>query len=93
MLVILAKQVCIIRSEVVNILEFQNGLENREVEVYPHRLQITFLKKKCKCSLRDFTIIGSETEYHLRKIKESIFIRLHDYELNKQQKSTELFLF
>ena len=51
------------------------------------------LEKKCKCSLKDFTIIGRETDYHRRKMKESIFIKLYDYELNKQQKSTELFLF
>ena len=47
----------------------------------------------CHCSLSDFSIIGRETDYHRRLIKESLFIKLHDYELNKQQNSTELHLF
>ena len=51
------------------------------------------LSKKCACSLNDFKIIGRETDYHRRKIKESLFIKLHDYDLNKQQSSTELLLF
>ena len=50
-------------------------------------------EKGCVCSLDDFDIIGRETDYHRRLIKESLFIKLYDYELNKQQKSTELFLF
>ena len=47
----------------------------------------------CKCSLSDFTIIGRETDYHRRHIKESLFIKFYDYELNSQVTSTELFLF
>ena len=50
-------------------------------------------KNKCVCSLSDFEIIGREDDYHRRLIKESLFINLYNYELNKQQKSTELFLF
>ena len=49
--------------------------------------------KGCVCSLNDFNIIGRETDFHLRLIKESLFIKLYDCCLNKQQKSTELFLF
>ena len=48
--------------------------------------------KKCVCSLDDFSIIGRETDYHLRHSKESTFIKLYDYGLNQQQTSTELFL-
>ena len=48
---------------------------------------------KCECSLTDFKIIGRESDYHLRLIKESLFIKFYDYELNKQQASTTLFLF
>ena len=48
---------------------------------------------KCDCSFDDFSIIGREADYHLRHIKESLFIKLYDYELNKQSTSTELFLF
>ena len=48
---------------------------------------------KCKCSLSDFKIIGSETDYHKRLIKESLFIKVFDYDLNKQQTSTALQLF
>lgn len=51
------------------------------------------LTKKCVCSLKDFKIIGRENDYHLRLIKESLFIKLYDYELNRQQTSTELHLF
>ena len=50
-------------------------------------------EKNCKCSLSDFTIIGRDTDYHRRHIKESLFIKLYDYELNSQVTSTELFLF
>ena len=50
-------------------------------------------ENKCVCSLDDFSIIGREADYHLRHIKESLFIKLYDYELNKQSTSTELFLF
>ena len=49
--------------------------------------------KGCKCSSEDFKIIGCEENYHKRLIKESLFIKHFDYELNKQQKSTELYLF
>ena len=51
------------------------------------------VENNCTCSLNDFKIICRETDYHLRLIKESLFIKLHDFELNKQQNSTELFLF
>ena len=50
-------------------------------------------KNKCVCSLSDFQIIGREDDYHRRLIKESLFINLYNYELNKQQNSTELFPF
>ena len=49
--------------------------------------------KNCICSLDDFTIIGREEDFHLRLLKESLFIKLKNYELNKQQSSSELFLF
>ena len=48
---------------------------------------------KCNCTLKDFQIIGREEDYHKRLIKESLFIKLYDYELNKQQTSTLLYLF
>ena len=51
------------------------------------------LEKKCVCSLDDFKIIGRETDYRLRLIKESLFIKYFDFELNQQLTSTELFLF
>ena len=47
----------------------------------------------CKCSKENFKIIGREEDYHKRLIKESLFIKLFDFELNKQQKSTDLHLF
>ena len=49
--------------------------------------------KKCACSLDDFRIIGREFDYHKRLIKESLFIKLYNYELNGQQTSTDIFLF
>ena len=49
--------------------------------------------EKCKCTFNDFQIIGHEEDYHKRLIKESLFIKQYDYELNRQQRSTELFLF
>ena len=45
--------------------------------------------KKCKCSLENFSIIGRESDYHRRLIKESLFIKLYNYELNGQETSTE----
>ena len=50
-------------------------------------------KDSCVCSLNNFKILGREADYHRRHIKESLFIKFYDYELNKQQSSTELFLF
>ena len=50
-------------------------------------------EKKCVCSLNDFKIIGRESDYFKRKIKESLFIKLHDYKLNGQKTSTDIFLF
>ena len=49
--------------------------------------------KSCVCLLDDFNIIGRETDFHLRLTKESQFIKLEDYNLHKQQKSMEVFLF
>ena len=49
--------------------------------------------QKCACTLDDFTIIGRESDYFRRLIKESLFIKLYDYKLNNRQTSTELFLF
>ena len=50
-------------------------------------------EKKCKSTLDDFSIIGRESDYFRRLIKESLFIKLHDFELNAQQTSTKLYLF
>ena len=50
-------------------------------------------EKRCKCSLKDFKIIGNEEDYHKRLIKESLFIKQFDYEFNKQQASTVVHLF
>ena len=51
------------------------------------------LDKRCVGSHDNFKIIGREDNYHKRLIKESLFIKLHDYELNRQQSSTDLVLF
>ena len=48
---------------------------------------------KCACSLSDFKVLCREDDYWKRLIKESLFIKKFDYELNRQQTSTELFLF
>ena len=48
---------------------------------------------KCVCDLSNFSVIGRETDFHRRHIKESLFIKLYDYKLNKRQTSTELYLF
>ena len=50
-------------------------------------------QKQCKCTINNFKIIGSEQNYHKRLVKESLFIKLHDHDLNKQQTSTTLHLF
>ena len=50
-------------------------------------------EKNCICSFDNFTIIGKESDYHLLKLKESLFIKLYDYKLNDRQTSIELFLF
>ena len=47
----------------------------------------------CNSSLNNFKILGREVDYHRRHIKESLFIKYYDYDLNKQQTSTQLFLF
>ena len=47
----------------------------------------------CNSSLNNFEILGREDGYHRRHIKESLFIKYFDYDLNKQQTSTQLFLF
>jgi len=49
--------------------------------------------KKCKCTLNDIKVIGHEEDYHKRLIKESLFIKLYDYDLNGQKTSTDLLLF
>ena len=36
-------------------------------------------EKRCKCSLKDFKIIGNEEDYHKRLINESLFIYLFIY--------------
>ena len=48
---------------------------------------------KCKCSHNDFKIIGHESDYHRRLIKQSLFIKFYDYELNGRETSTELYLY
>ena len=50
-------------------------------------------ENNCLCSYDNFSIIGFENDYHRRLLKESLFIKLHDYELNGQQTSTKLALF
>ena len=49
--------------------------------------------KNCVCGLDDFSIIGKEQDFHRRLIKESLFIKLHDFDLNAQQTSTKIHLF
>ena len=48
---------------------------------------------QCNSNLKDFKIIGAEKDYYKRLIKESLFIKLRDYDLNKQHTSTTLHLF
>ena len=50
-------------------------------------------KNNCHCRLNNFSILGREVDYNLRLMKESLFIKLHNYSLNVQQTSTELHLF
>ena len=50
-------------------------------------------EKGCNASLENFRIIGREVDYHRRLIKESLFISLHNPELNEQLSSTKLKLF
>ena len=49
--------------------------------------------KNCACSLDNFSIIGRERDYRHRLIKESLFIKLYDPDLNAQQTSTKIHLF
>ena len=37
-------------------------------------------ENNCLCSYDNFSIIGFENDYHRRLLKESLFIKLHDYE-------------
>ena len=48
---------------------------------------------KHACSLDNFSIIGREEDFHRRLMKESLFIKLHDFDLNDQQTSIKLHLF
>ena len=50
-------------------------------------------KKNCNGSVKDFSVINREPDYHLRLVKESLFIKLYDYDLNARQTSTEVHLF
>ena len=53
---------------------------------------IKHIKEKwCKCSLKDFKIIGNEEDYQRKPIY--LFIKQFDYEFNKQQASSVLHLF
>ena len=59
----------------------------------PTTVRKHIIEKKCNCTSANFEIIGREADYHKRLIKESLFIKLHDFNINKQSTSTELFLF
>ena len=50
-------------------------------------------RKKCNSDLSDFTILARECDHSKRLIKESLFIKFYDYELNKQVNSAKLYLF
>ena len=50
-------------------------------------------KGKCKSDFSDFEIIGCDSNRLLRQLKESLFIKLHNPDLNIQVKSARLFLF
>ena len=41
-------------------------------------------ENKCACSLNDLQIVGREDDYRDRLIKESLFIKLHDYVLGSK---------
>ena len=50
-------------------------------------------EKECNCTLDNFRIIGRESDWHRRLIKESIFVKLNSPSLNDQQTSTTLYLY
>ena len=59
----------------------------------PSAITKHILSKKCTCSLSDFKIAGRESDFHRRLLKESLFIKLHNYEMNENKTSTKLYLF
>ena len=74
----------------LGISEFTGNLTRNGV---PTMVTNHIKQEKHNCTFQDFKIIGHEEDYHKRLIKESLFIKQYDYELNRQQRSTELFLF
>ena len=50
-------------------------------------------KNKCKPDFDDFKVIGCDNNRLLRVLKESLFIKLYNPDLNKQVKSARLYLF
>ena len=50
-------------------------------------------EKQCNCTRKSFSIIGKETDYHKRLIKESLYIKLYNPSLNEQETSIKLYLF
>ena len=50
-------------------------------------------KDKCNSGLNNFKILTKEVDHDKRMIKESLFIKFFDYQLNKQVNSAKLELF
>ena len=77
-------------SNHLGISEFTGNHSNSGV---PTSVTKHIREKKCNCSPNDFKIMGHEEDFHKRLIKESLFIKFYDFDINKQQTSTELHLF
>ena len=59
----------------------------------PTAIREHLLRQKCESDLTNFKIVSTEVNEFRRLIKESLLIKHYNYELNKQIKSTQLFLF
>ena len=87
----LVKHVRIVRnSQHLGISEFSGNPSKSGV---PTNVTKHIMTNNCNCSHDNFSIIGKEQDYHRRLIKESLFIKLYDDNLNAQTTSTKLELF
>ena len=77
-------------SQHLGISEFSGNISNSGV---PTNVTKHIMTNNCNCGYDNFSIIGKEEDYHRRLIKESLFIKFYDDNLNAQQTSTKLELF